>query len=206
MKKALLTFSGLMILAVSCKKNENTAAIEDNSAPATISRMCASDEILKKQIMEDPKRGQRLEEIEAKTQLFAEQPNTLNRATKYYVPVVVHVVLANSAQVTDAQINSQIDVLNADFNRQNVELTNSSVYLAGYSLANVANANIEFYVSSIVRKNATGTFGTNDNIKRTANGGSSPVDATPKVNMWVCDLSSGLLGYAQFPGGNSATD
>ena len=70
MKKALLTFSGLMILAVSCKKNENTAAIEDISAPESISRICASDEVLKKQIMEDPKRGERLEEIETKTRLF----------------------------------------------------------------------------------------------------------------------------------------
>ena len=34
MKKALLTFSGLMILVVSCKKNENTAAIDDNSDAA----------------------------------------------------------------------------------------------------------------------------------------------------------------------------
>ena len=207
MKKALFTLSGLMILAVSCKKNENTAAIEDNSAPETISRMCASDEVLKKQIMEDPKRGQRLEEIETNTQLFVKQPNALNRTTKYYVPVVVHVVLPNSAQVTDAQINSQIDVLNKDFNKTNVELSNSNVYLAGYPIGSVANANIEFYVSSIVRKNSTvSTFGSNDNVKRTANGGSSPVDPTQKLNMWVCDLSSGLLGYAQFPGGNSATD
>jgi hypothetical protein len=207
MKQTLLTISGLMILMASCKKNENSAAIEDNSAPESISRMCASDEVLKRQIMEDPKRGERLDEIETKTQLFIDQPNALNRTTKYYVPVVVHVVLPNSAQVTDAQINSQIDVLNKDFNRGNSELTNSAVYLAGYPLANVANANIEFYVSSVVRKNSTvATFGTNDNVKRTANGGSSPVDPTEKLNFWVCDLSSGLLGYAQFPGGSSATD
>ena len=29
---------------------------------------------------------------------------------------------------------------------------------------------------------------------------------TKYLNMWVCALSGGLLGYAQFPGGPSATD
>jgi hypothetical protein len=63
-------------------------------------------------------------------------------------------------------------------------------------------------VTNIVRKNntATPTFGSNDAVKKSSTGGSDPVDATTKLNMWVCDLSSGLLGYAQFPGGSSSTD
>ena len=27
-----------------------------------------------------------------------------------------------------------------------------------------------------------------------------------KLNMWTCNLGNGILGYAQFPGGNPATD
>ena len=31
-------------------------------------------------------------------------------------------------------------------------------------------------------------------------------DRNSYLNLWVCDLGSGLLGYAQFPGGAAATD
>ena len=31
-------------------------------------------------------------------------------------------------------------------------------------------------------------------------------DATKYLNLWACSLSGGVLGYAQFPGGSTATD
>lgn len=207
MKKTLLTFSGLMILALSCKKNEAPATAEENAAPPTMERVCASDEVLKRQIMEDPKRGQKLDALEAETQLFVSKPDALNRTQKYYVPVVVHIVLPDPNIVTSAHIQSQIDVLNKDYNATNVELSSSSVYLAGYPKASVANCNLEFYVSQIIRKaTSVSSFGTNDAVKRTSSGGSDPVNEGTQMNMWVCDLSSGYLGYAQFPGGSASTD
>ncbi|MBA2746884.1 MAG: zinc metalloprotease [Flavisolibacter sp.] len=207
MKKTLFTLSAAVLL-FSCKKNDaNPVTDEDVASLSAEGRQCAADDVLKKQIAEDPKRAQILEDIETKTALYLEQPQSLKRTTKVFVPVVVHVVLQNTSQVTDAQIQSQIDVLNADFNKTNVELTNSSVYLAGYPLSNVANCLIEYYVSSIVRKTTTvSSFGTNDAVKKSGSGGSDPVDPTTKLNMWVCDLSSGYLGYAQFPGGSASTD
>ena len=33
-----------------------------------------------------------------------------------------------------------------------------------------------------------------------------PKNPAQYLNIWVCDISRGILGYAQFPGGNSATD
>jgi hypothetical protein len=42
-------------------------------------------------------------------------------------------------------------------------------------------------------------------MKYTARGGSDAVDPQNKLNVWVVDLA-GYLGYAQFPGGNPATD
>jgi hypothetical protein len=207
MKRTLYTLTGIMILALSCKKNDNTAALEDNAAPATMARLCASDEILKKQILEDPKRGQRLEALETETQARMDMPNALQRSTKYYVPVVVHIVLPDPTKVTTAQIQSQIDVLNKDYNATNVELTSSGIYLAGYPRNNVAIANIEFYVSQTIRKVTTASsFGSNDAVKKNSTGGSDAVNGSSMLNMWVCDLSSGLLGYAQFPGGSASTD
>jgi hypothetical protein len=43
-------------------------------------------------------------------------------------------------------------------------------------------------------------------MKRAANGGSDAWDATKYLNVWVCNMSGGILGYAQFPGGAASTD
>jgi hypothetical protein len=100
-----------------------------------------------------------------------------------------------------------MDVLTEDFNKTNSELQNTNVYLAGYSYSSVPDCDVVFYASQIKRTVTTvSSFGTNDAVKKTSAGGSDPVDATTRLNMWVCDLSSGYLGYAQFPGGSASTD
>jgi hypothetical protein len=49
-------------------------------------------------------------------------------------------------------------------------------------------------------------FSTNDNVKFSSTGGSNIWNRDKYLNIWVCNLSSGLLGYAQFPGGPANTD
>ena len=39
-----------------------------------------------------------------------------------------------------------------------------------------------------------------------ATGGADPWPADRYLNLWVCNLAGGLLGYAQFPGGPARTD
>ena len=43
-------------------------------------------------------------------------------------------------------------------------------------------------------------------MKKSAQGGLNPTSPTTKLNLWVCTIGGGILGYAQFPGGSSATD
>jgi hypothetical protein len=43
-------------------------------------------------------------------------------------------------------------------------------------------------------------------MKKTKRGGLDPTSPTTKLNIWVCTIGGGILGYAQFPGGSSATD
>lgn len=43
-------------------------------------------------------------------------------------------------------------------------------------------------------------------MKKTKHGGINPTSPTTKLNMWVCTIGGGILGYAQFPGGSTATD
>ncbi len=210
MKKFTFAILTSSILFAACNKQDSTTLLpteEPVSANLSGGRQCASDEVLQKQIAENPARAVYLEDLERKTENYIGRGLDTRGAGMLYVPVVVHVVLPNASQVTDAQIKSQIDVLNQDFNKTNTELSNTGVYLAGYSHASVPNCQVTYVVTNIVRKNsATATFGTNDEVKKSSTGGSDPVDATTKLNMWVCDLSSGYLGYAQFPGGSSSTD
>jgi hypothetical protein len=43
-------------------------------------------------------------------------------------------------------------------------------------------------------------------MKQTKRGGLDPTSPTTKLNIWACTIGGGILGYAQFPGGSSATD
>ena len=43
-------------------------------------------------------------------------------------------------------------------------------------------------------------------MKKASTGGIAPTDTKKFLNLWVCALGGGLLGYAQFPAGPAATD
>nr|MCU0395863.1 zinc metalloprotease [Chitinophagaceae bacterium] len=189
---------------------------------------CYSDEYLREQIRQHPERGRSLELLEQEVGKYVEarlnarngtankgKPGsggggggggTTPRSTVVYVPVVVHVVYNTQIQnISDAQIASQMEVLNDDFRKANVELS-SGAHLAGYENL-VADALIQFCLVETRRVPTTVTsFGTNDAIKRSSAGGSDPVDPATKLNIWVGNISGGILGYAQFPGGTLSTD
>ncbi|MDQ3110349.1 MAG: M43 family zinc metalloprotease [Bacteroidota bacterium] len=135
------------------------------------------------------------------------------------IPVVVHVVYINAAQnISDQQIYSQIAVLNADYRLLNADTINRPT--AFDSLA--ADLEIEFCLATfdpngnptngITRTSSTGgDFGGffnpfTEDVKSAATGGADPWPADEYLNIWVCNLFPGLLGYAQFPGGAAATD
>jgi hypothetical protein len=62
-------------------------------------------------------------------------------------------------------------------------------------------------LDQVVRKSTTKTsWGTNDAMKKTSTGGLAAISPTTKLNLWVCTIGGGILGYAQFPGGASTTD
>ena len=74
----------------------------------------------------------------------------------------------------------------------------------------VGDANIEFFLTeefpSIQRTETEKTrFGFNDSVKFADEGGADVIEPDRILNMWVCNLP-GLLGYAQFPGGQPVTD
>jgi PKD repeat protein len=130
------------------------------------------------------------------------------------IPVVVHVVYNNGTQnISYEQIKTQIDVMNLDFRRLNADTVNTpSVFKSAAS-----DPMIQFCLAQrdplnnpslgITRTYTTHTsFGLDDAVKFTSSGGHDVWDRNKYLNLWVCNLGSGLLGYATFPGGNPATD
>lgn len=125
------------------------------------------------------------------------------------IPVVVHVVWKTSPQnIPDSQIVSQIDVLNEDYGRTNPDTVNTP---AGF-LSVAANTGIQFCLAQIdpLGNPTTGieriptlttAFTTNDNVKHSSSSGADAWDPTRYLNIWVCNLSGGILGYAEFPTG-----
>jgi hypothetical protein len=124
------------------------------------------------------------------------------------VPVAVHVVHnKQSENISKAQIESQITVLNQDFAAENVDKDNVPEVWRGL----VTDTNIRFALASedpegnsttgITRTSTNrASFGVDDSVKSAATGGADPWPTDRYLNIWVCTLEGGLLGYAQFPG------
>jgi len=146
-------------------------------------------------------RQQRLEGETARRRALGFLPAQLKLAK---IKVVVHVVYKESAEnISDAQINSQIKVLNLDFRAKNTDKKKTPAVWSGL----VADSQVEFTLHKVTRTQTTkSSFGTDDGVKRAASGGVAPLNPSRYLNMWVCSLGGGLLGYAQFPGGPKSTD
>jgi hypothetical protein len=177
-------------------------------------KRCASHEVYERMLKEDPQFAANRARIERETREWIEKNGNSKLGAVITIPVVFHVVYNTSAQnIPDARIIEQLNVLNQDFGRTNADAVNTPSVWQGIA----ANTNIQFCLAQrdpsgnptngIVRKSTTVTsFTTNDNIKRSANGGSDAWPRDQYLNIWVGNLSGGLLGYAQFPGGAAATD
>ncbi|MCX8020593.1 MAG: M43 family zinc metalloprotease [Chitinophagaceae bacterium] len=193
---------------VSCKKEVKTDTSElIQKESVTLQRKCAADDVLQAQLNEDPTLKRRMDEIENFIKQYVENVNAgrLLPDGTIEIPVVVNVVYNTTAEnVSDAQIASQIAVLNQDFSATNPDYNNTP---AAFESLRSGNIGVTFVLDQVKRRYSTVTsWSTIDNVKRNNRGGISPTSPTTKLNIWVCDLGSGILGYAQFPGGNANTD
>lgn len=201
MKKIILS-AGILLLVFSCQKEETE--ISPTTTNQTFRRSCASQDVLDRQLIEDPTLALRMNKIQSFTEKFIKQ-NRLSSTGSIIIPVVVNVLQTISeSKLSDAQIQTQIDVLNKDFNGLNSE------YASGIPTefnGVKANVGITFELAGIVRKTTTKTsWGTRDTMKKSTKGGINPTSPTTTLNLWACTIGGGILGYAQFPGGSSATD
>jgi len=138
------------------------------------------------------------------------------------IPVVVHVVYKNATQnIPDSMIQSQLNVLNECYRKQNPNYANTRPVFDTLG----ADIEIEFCLATtdpsgnpttgIIRKQAPSNsqfdplFGF-DNMKKPSKGGDTAWATSSYLNIWVGDMSlfnqTIVLGYATFPGSDPALD
>ena len=141
-------------------------------------------------------------------------PEMVNDTT-IVIPVVVHVIYQTPEQnVSDEQVQSQIDVLNEDFSGNNA----SSMNIPPVWTPLLTDSKIRFQLA------ARDPLGNRSNgVKRVSTaitefslfdpaiffdslGGSTAWPNTQYLNIWVCKIEGNALGFAAYPGTNASED
>ena len=194
------------------KKKRTPRRGEAEAAPPT-RRSCGTMDVHYRLLRTIPEYAEARAASENQAQRAAMSP-VIGRTGCTRIPVVVHVVYKTAVQnISAAQIQSQIDVLNEDFRHKNADLATVPAPFAPLT----ADARVEFKLAATdpggnpttgITRTATATtaFSDDDSVKSAATGGADAWPADKYLNIWVCPLAGGLLGYAQFPGGPAATD
>ena len=137
----------------------------------------------------------------------AKHPNGYSPKSIITIPVVFHVVLSPTehSSFLDLRCIENIGTLNTDYSGTN---THS---MSDFPASLKANCDIQFCLatidtsgaatSGIERRDYIGPdWATGDNgVKQTATGGFDAWDPTKYLNIWVCNLEYGMLGYATYP-------
>ena len=135
------------------------------------------------------------------------------------IPVVFHVSHAyGDENISKAQIEDQLRVVNEDFQRQNADASNTRDFFK----SRAANFNIEFKLARIApdgsyTEGITRTYDPVNMIENYEDGSSeakssvSAWDRSRYLNIWVVkriesSRAGTILGYAQLPGGPASTD
>lgn len=185
--------------------------------PAFSQRNCGSADYWRQQRQTDAALSKRYLQIETsaqqRTSMKVQHP-TVDDGAIITVPVVIHVLYNASAQnISDAQIQSQLDVLNQDFQKLNDDIKNVPKAFADYA----ADCGIRFvlakvdpqghFTSGVVRRKTTQlSWKQDDKMKYSVHDGDDAWDSRYYLNIWVCNLGDGLLGYSTFPGAAADKD
>ncbi len=213
MKRLLLTASFALFLFSCQKDNENLETQTlPNATPvalATITnRGCGSEEVLKQDLLKDPTLARRMADIEAQTKNIISTGKIVNGVIT--IPMVFNVLYNTAAEnISLAQIQSQVDILNQDFNGANPDFNTANNPFSAVR----AKVGIRFTLDQVIRKQSSKTvwYSEDGYMKIASQGGMTAVAPTTKLNVWVVNnlqsrTAGALLGYAQFPGGATATD
>ncbi len=165
-------------------------------------RKCSSDEKLQELFLSHPE----LVEINKNQNKRLAQANNINKAGIITIPVVIHIIYKNSSQnISNAQVFSQINALNKDFRRLNTDANLTP------NVFSAVDAEIEFCLATVDpngnptngitrRPTTVSAIGNTNNYYKTSNGGSDIWNRDQYMNIWVCEIGNGDLGFTYPPG------
>ena len=203
MKKLLLYSLGIVL-------SFNVAGQQNDS-------WCGTDYQLELALKNNPDLAKHLHQSMLSARSFNPQKDV---AALKIIPVVVHVLHDNGiGNISNAQIQNALDVLNTDYNRLNADTTNTRDTPSAPFKPNASSLEIEFKLakidpdgnctSGIVRVNApNATYNVDESSqphKHTSMGGSDAWPRDKYFNIWVVNsIGAGggptfVAGYAQFP-------
>jgi hypothetical protein len=196
--------------------DETSKSVDEKSS----SKSCASMTVLNRQLSENPGLEKKMYNIELHTRKFIAgkgkppgagngggdggEPNVNVDPIEdgmgvINIPVYIHIIYPNNSVITDNQVTSQMNVLNADFSDINTNQLPSGTNFAD----DATDAGFSFSLDGTFRHDdPKSSWGTNNSVKAAY----PPIAPETHLNIWVCNIGGGILGYAQFPGGNEATD
>ena len=176
---------------------------------------CIAHTIYQQMLERDPQFKANQEALEMETQIASNQSGRSASSVPRIIPVVFHIIHEYGTEnISRQQCLNQLEILNKDFRRLNADTGNTPAPFKPIA----GDANIEF---RLAQKDPNGncTDGVNrlyspltnnarDNVKSLIYWPSSKY-----LNIWVVksieSSSAGtgyVIGFAQFPGGNAATD
>ena len=177
---------------------------------SAIGQKCLSTEKRLQSLNQNPTIQNNIDEINHFTDSWIQNfSSTVVHRNVLTIPVVVHVIFKDDIQnISEDQVKSQIDVLNADFRKMNENFNETQEPFKNRA----ADVEIEF---CLVKVDSTGSestgityqqtdvdrIGTTDFWYQSDNGGTDAWNPEKYLNIWVCDLGGdGILGFASMPG------
>ncbi|MGK0364721.1 MAG: hypothetical protein ACI85O_001779 [Saprospiraceae bacterium] len=172
---------------------------------------CKTSEVRQQNFLVNPELIQQRVDTEAQMQkwIAEEYPTYVAQKDLVTLPVVVHVLWRTQEQnISEAQILSQVEVLNEDFQKMNANSGDTPAAFQGIA----ADVEIEFCQASvdpagnptngITRRQITQEYiGDTEDWYSTSAGGQDPWDNSKYINVWVCEIDDqGTLGFATPPG------
>lgn len=206
--------------------DENLAA---KSSADTKNEKCYSMQVLNQKLKENPGLYKKMYDIEKHTRQFIAykrggekgkptdpvdpepEPEPIDPPSSpgNTISVIFHVIYrTDSENISDTQLQQQIDALNEDFNLNNPE---RSIIPTEFQSAE-SNIGVNFVLDRVIRRknNRKRSWRPDDSMKFNSSGGSNVISPEHYLNIWVVNNmpynGGNILGYAQFPGGDWTTD
>ena len=213
-----LVFSAALILCGYSGFAQQVASKHQSSAPREVEK-CSQHHRMQEMLTQDPERYATMFQEEVKKPKGSAESTEKLTGLIYTIPVVFHVLHNNGSEnISDAQIQDQLNILNRDYRKLNSDA--NSVVTAFQGLP--ADVEVQFVFATVAPNGAcfSGITRTVNAITSNGSSGQNQVNAVVAgnnvyqgvwphnryLNIYVCEDIGGAAGYTFNPNGNSTAN